>query len=265
MLGNYNKTLGSEPAFTAVVDYYFDANAPIDPEDADPLMLPVQVVGNGSVSKDPICGNPVSLTASADPGWHFVEWRGAPIHGLTSLVVTDVFFESGDEVAAMFEIGEPQKYVLVIQTNGQGTVTKNPDKDEFIAGESVALTAVPADGWLFDSWEGAITGTGPRRSILMDDHKVIKANFIQDQFTVDVTVAGPGQVQVSPQGPYDYGEKVTLTAVPVGKYAAFLGWSGAISGSDNPLEFEITGDTSLTATFIIYRQFLPFTVKASGK
>ncbi len=233
--GNYNKTVGNEPAFTAVVDYYFDADAPIDPEDADPLMLPVQIVGSGSVAKDPICGNPVTLTAEADPGWHFVEWRGDPIHGLTSLVVTAPF-EAGDEVAAMFEIGEPQKYILVVQTNGDGTVIQEPDKVEYIAGESVALTAVPDDGWLFESWEGAITGTGPRHSVLMDDHKVVTANFIQDQFTLDVTVDGPGQVQVSPQGPYSHGDKVTLTAVPVGKYASFLGWSGAVESSDNPLE-----------------------------
>jgi len=257
--GNFNTTPGNEPAFTTVVDYYFDANVPVVPEDADPLMLPVNVIGNGSVSKDRTCGNPVQLTAEPDSGWHFVEWQGAPIDGNSSLVVTTPF-SFGDEVTALFEIGEPQMYSLDVQTSGQGTVTQVPDKTEYLAGEAVALTAVPGEGWLFDSWSVDLSGTDPEQTITMDSDKTVVAKFVQDIVSLDIEVEGPGHVQITPQGPYQNGDKVTLMAVPDGKLSTFVGWSGDRVSEDNPLKLTMTEDLSLTATFIIYKQFLPFTL-----
>jgi hypothetical protein len=262
--GNYHTTPGNEPAFTTVVDYYFDANAPIEPEDADPLMLPVSVIGNGSVSKNPICGNPVQLTAQAAAGWHFVEWQGSPIDGNVSLVV-DTSFTSGDAVTALFELGEPQKHALSVQINGQGTVTQEPLKSDYIAGEVVTLTAVPGEGWRFDGWGAALSGTDLQQTITMDSDKTVIANFIPDSVTLDITIEGPGQVQVSPQAPYKSGDMVTLTALPLGKLATFAGWQGDASSGDNPLKLTLAKDMSLTAVFVVHQQFLPFTSSASSR
>jgi regulation of enolase protein 1 (concanavalin A-like superfamily) len=262
--GNFNKTAGNEPPLTAVLDYYFDADDPIDPEDADPLHLPVNIIGSGSVSKDPTCGSPVTLRAEADPGWRFRQWQGVDVDGLTRLEVTTEF-AAGDEVTAVFEVGEPEKYTLDIQTNGQGVVVKDPEQSEYIAGEVVELTAEPAVGWKFDSWGGDISGSDPVTSFEMDSDKAVIANFSQAQLNLDVTIEGPGQVQVSPPGPYDFGQQVTLTAVPaVGSQALFGGWSGDVTSNDNPLIIEITEDMSVTATFITYKQFLPIAIKPSG-
>ena len=46
-----------------------------------PVALNVTIVGNGSVSIDPTggsypVGTVVTLTATADSGWHFVDWSG---------------------------------------------------------------------------------------------------------------------------------------------------------------------------------------------
>ncbi len=50
------------------------------------------------------------------------------------------------------------------------------------------------------------------------------------------------------QATYHYGDEVTLTATAA--YAwAFAGWSGDLSGTDNPATLTITGDTTVTATF----------------
>ncbi len=259
--GNYNKTDGSEPAHTAIIDYYFDAANPIDPQDTEPLNLPITIVGNGSVTKDPTCGSPVTLYATADPGWHFVEWQGSPVDGLTALQV-EAFFEEGDEVTALFEIGEPTKYTLAVQTNGQGSVSQEPEKTQYISGEVVTLTAEPDDGWLFEDWGGAISGTNPVKIFVMDADKTVTANFKRASFGLNVTIDGPGQVQVSPQGPYDFGEEVTLTAIPaVGAIASFGGWSGDIESSDNPLTIEMNGDVAITATFITYQQFMPMLIR----
>ncbi len=262
--GIFAGNAGDNPAFTALVDYYFDAANPRVPEDGNALHLPANVVGNGSVIKDPICGSPVTLRAEADPGWRFVEWQGAGANGLTRLEVTTEF-ANGDEVTAVFEVGEPEKYTLDIQTNGQGDALKDPDQSEYIAGEVVELAAIPASGWAFDSWGGALSGTDPVISFEMDSDKSVIANFKEAELNLDIKVEGPGQVQLSPLGPYDYGQQVTLTAVPAaGSLASFGGWSGDMTSSDNPLILEITEDMALTATFVTYKQFLPVTIGPSG-
>lgn len=67
------------PAHTAVVDYAFEMNTPIAPEDAPALTT--QVVGSGSITRNPnlpsyACGQQVTLTAVPNSGWAFSGWSG---------------------------------------------------------------------------------------------------------------------------------------------------------------------------------------------
>ena len=74
-------TGGTAPAHTAVVDYFFNTDIPIVPEDGNPMAIAVAVVGNGSVTKQPNksvyqCGEEVVLSATTVPGWSFGGWSG---------------------------------------------------------------------------------------------------------------------------------------------------------------------------------------------
>lgn len=67
------------PAHTAALDYAFDLNAPITPEDA--AGLSTQVVGSGTITRNPnlasyTCGQAVTLTAVPNTGWVFGGWSG---------------------------------------------------------------------------------------------------------------------------------------------------------------------------------------------
>ncbi len=69
------------------------------------------------------------------------------------------------------------------------------------------------------------------------------------EHTLDVTIQGAGSVHREPDEPtYTYGTVVTLTATPAPGWR-FGRWSGAASGSDNPLSLAMTADLSLTAHF----------------
>ena len=69
-------------------------------------------------------------------------------------------------------------------------------------------------------------------------------------FDVNVTVNGNGTVNLDPPGG-SYGQvtNVTLTAVPAAGFA-FNGWSGDVSGMDNPLTTTIYDDINVTAEFV---------------
>jgi hypothetical protein len=48
---------------------------------------------------------------------------------------------------------------LDVSVSGAGTVTKNPDLATYEVDDVVELSAVPDAGWIFDRWEGDLTGT----------------------------------------------------------------------------------------------------------
>jgi len=66
---------------------------------------------------------------------------------------------------------------------------------------------------------------------------------------VTTDVVGAGSVTRSPDlAAYPQGSQVTLTAVP-GAGASFAGWSGALTGGDNPATLTVDAAKTVTATF----------------
>lgn len=66
-----------------------------------------------------------------------------------------------------------------------------------------------------------------------------------------VTVDGPGELTYDPpkEGQvYDPGTTLTITAVPDSGFG-FLGWSGDLSGDENPATVTVNAATNITATF----------------
>ena len=84
----------------------------------------------------------------------------------------------------------------------------------------------------------------------MDDNKTVTATFTIPQHTLTVNIVGGGGVFLDPPGgTYDLGTDVELMAIPDLGWT-FSGWSGDLSGSDNPDSIAMTGDKNVTATFV---------------
>ena len=237
----------SPPAHTALVDYFLNIDSPFEDEDGDRNELTLIPVGNGDLNKSPdrsyySCYEPVTLTAEADPGWDFIDWSGdlvstnnpETISMTGSRVITGTFAEA---------------YTLTINKNGNGTVTKDPDQTTYHYGDVVTLTATADPGWTFASWSGALSGTDNPATLTITGDTSVTATFTKDEYTLTITPIGDGTVDKDPdQTTYHYGDVVTLTATADPGWT-FAGWSGALSGTDNPATLTITGDTSVTATF----------------
>jgi len=68
-------------------------------------------------------------------------------------------------------------------------------------------------------------------------------------YTLDVTVAGSGSVDRTPDlAEYQHGSTVTLQALPGDGYS-FTGWSGDTTGSEDAIALAMYADKSVTATF----------------
>ncbi|MCB0121021.1 MAG: DUF1349 domain-containing protein, partial [Caldilineaceae bacterium] len=168
-IGPFIGNAGASPAFTGIIDYFFNTASPIAPEDPVINTIPVNIVGSGRVDKG--CGTPLSLKAVPDLGWNFSGWSGdlSGNQNPATLAIT-----GSEVVTATFT---PKPLALNIQLNGGGTVRLNPDQIYFDNGEVVTLTAIPNRGWVFDGWSGDLTGGDVAKVLTMNSNKTVTANF----------------------------------------------------------------------------------------
>ena len=132
-------------------------------------------------------------------------------------------------------------HTLTVVKSGSGRVSARPAGIDcgpdctarYLAGTSVTLTAVPAQGFVFGGWSGACSGTSASATVTMGGDASCTATFTA-LYTLQVTKTGPGTVTSAPAGiscgatcgaTYTAGTVVTLTATPTSGYV-FVGWSG---------------------------------------
>jgi uncharacterized repeat protein (TIGR02543 family) len=265
---------GTQPAFKSVVDYFFNSALPIAPEDGAPMSVNLTQVGNGAVTKLPdkskyVCGEEVILSATPIPGWSFGEWSG-DVTGATPTVAVTI--DAPKYVTATFT---QDQYLLnvVIENDGIGgagnVVTKSPEQPTYVYDDVVQLTAVAEPGWRFVQWSGGVTSTSPNVSLTMRQTETVTAHFEQEHYELDINqvndgIGVGGTIEATPQqATYLYGDVVTLTATTNPGWT-FAGWSGGASGSELSTEVTITGDTSVTATFVQNRYEINVTVVGGG-
>jgi hypothetical protein len=206
--------------------------------------------GGGSVTREPpgpyAYGETVVLTALPNGGYGFTNWSG-DLAGSANPETVEVVDDMN--VTAHFDSVELILTVDVDPAEG-GTVTMEPAGPYYL-GDPVTLTAVPATGWQFDHWSGDLSGTLNPVVIVMNDDKVVTANFVLEEYSVvvDVDPPGSGWVTMEPAAPCHYGDTVTITASPAADWV-FDHWSGDHSDTANPAVVEVFGDMHVTANFV---------------
>jgi len=166
---------------------------------------------------------------------------GLPFNGLAPDLGA---FENGDD-------WQNEKVKITFQTEGNGYIF--PDSGWYRKGAELSLYALAGNGWVFYEWTGDVHSSSMSKKIRVDSAMNIVARFVPDTFTyfmLTVGIDGRGQVEGIPaENPIRNQTSVTLTAIPsTGWY--FSGWNGDFSGQQNPLSFNITGNTNVTAVFL---------------
>ncbi len=146
----------------------------------------------------------------------------------------------------------PGTYYLTLATTSGGSTTPTAGTYTFPAGTAVTITATPATGYIFTGWSYATSETTNPLVLLMDDNKLLTANFAPIQtnkYTLAISASGNGTTSPAPGSyTYDAGTAVTVTALAASG-ATFTGWSGAATGNANPVTVSMNASKTLTASF----------------
>jgi len=120
-------------------------------------------------------GEQLTLTATPYDGYTFTGWSGTS----NSTKATIRGSVNGDmTLTANFQYTQ-KTYTLTTQVFPQdgGYVTCNPDKEKYMAGEEVTVTATHADDYKFINWTGAVSSRTNYVTVRMDGDKTLTANF----------------------------------------------------------------------------------------
>lgn len=213
----------------------------------------VQPVGSGSIVATPssasvLEGTSVTFKASPNGDYVFTGWSG-------SLSGTDnpatVVASSDLSIIANFRLRE---YPLTLAVEGEGSIQERvvSTKTDYPSGTVVELTAMAAEHWLFDHWEGDVTSKENPTQIIISAAKDVKAVFVKKMYDLTVIVEGEGAVQekvVETKGSYQEGTLVELTAI-TNEFWAFDHWEGAVEGKDNPITLTVIGESKVRAVFV---------------
>jgi len=83
----------------------------------------------------------------------------------------------GDTATLAVRVNTSATYALTVDIVGSGSVDLDPPGGVYTDGTLVELSASAEQGWRFDAWSGALTGSDNPESLVMDSHKAVTATF----------------------------------------------------------------------------------------
>ena len=192
-------------------------------------------------------GDTVTLTATPDSGYRFVNWTftgGSSYANPLSFEIQAPMLGQSVTYTANFEL-IPTTVITVTSGTG-GTATGS---GTYYLGDTVTLTATPDSGYRFVNW----TSSGPGGSAthvgnplifdiqapMLNQSVTYTANFELIP-TLNVTVTSGTGGSATGGGTYYLGDTVTLTATPDRGYN-FVNWTipGGYNITENPYIFEV--------------------------
>lgn len=231
-------------------EFYFFDNLKVEYESAPNSFTVSTSATNGSISLNPpgglyAAGTVVTLTANPNIGYVFASWNGDLTGSTTPTMLT---VNANKSVSALFN---PVMSYTLATNSINGSISLNPPGGTYTSGTVVTVSAIANPNYVFTGWSGGATGSVNPTSVIMNENKILTANFaVPVAYSLATSVAN-GSVTLSPPGgTYAPGTVVTVSASPNPGYA-FANWSGDLTGTVNPTTITINGNKSITANLNI--------------
>ena len=192
-------------------------------------------------------GSTVHMNATANYGYHFVNWTDAAGEEIT----TDLTFDTVAAVDAVFtaNFAKDPFYMLVgVNEPELGTATATPDFGLY--NDVITLVATPtAAHYHFERWTDGNTESSREFHITQDT--IMMAYFAIDEHTVTLAAREDmGAVKINNEDTnmivVDYGTEINIEAIP-NTGVRFVNWSDGVEDAQRTIE--VVRDSNLTAVF----------------
>ena len=210
---------------------------------------------SGSSTNIP-CNNSVTVTATADPCYNFVNWTEGGSQVSTNSNYT-FNIKGNRNLVANFTIKTYNINVSMNPTTGGGTISGG---GTYNCGDNVIVTAIPDECYTFDGWteNGVPLGGTPHPSgshylFIAGANRNLVANFKQKTYNLSVQKNTPNNNVVSGDNLIaPCGELSTIVAIP-DVFHTFFHWTdknNVVVSTDAVTQIDVQSDTTLIAVFL---------------
>ena len=188
--------------------------------------LAVAVTGSGTVARTPdqadySYGASVVLTATPATGYHFDAWGGDAGGSANPLTVV---VDTAHSIVAGFV---PDAFPVTVLVSGAGSVQASPDLPLYDYATQLTLTPLPATGYRFAGWTGAVDPLADPLVLTIDGQKNLAAAFVPV-----IELLGPGGGEI-----FRSGDNCAITwAVSDSVRGASISVELSRHGADGPFE-----------------------------
>ena len=207
-------------------------------------------------------GAPVTLTASAQPGYSFSAWTQNGT--VVSTAFSWSFNATADRslVAVFTPVGETRSIVTASSPSAGGTTTGG---GSYAIGDTCTVSATPAANYLFKRWleNGVAVSSSQTWSFTVAGDRTLTARFARI-YPVTTAVDPPDGGTAAVSGSFEDGDRVTVTATANPGYT-FSGWieEGTLVSADAVYSFKANPSRHLVARFSGGAASWPVTVLVS--
>ena len=220
-----------------------------DSTTVETFRIQASVEGQGSITLDPdedkfAAGDQVTVSAVAEYGWVFSHWS----EDFEDESKKEVTLEIEEDLSVTAHFVET--FGLNTEVVGEGTIEIEPEKEFYLAGDEVTLTAVPAIGWKFAGFGGDVDESESSVKITVEEETSVTAQFVE-LLTLTTTVQGNGTMSIDPaQEYYEPGTVVTVEGIADDGWK-FDRWETAQGeAAANPYEITLSEHTKISGVFI---------------
>ena len=199
-------------------------------------------------------GATVTLTATANEGYKFVNWtvgeETSTENPLTLTVAGNIAVTANFEALAAYTVAATANNEALGTVAGAGT---------YYDGATITLRATANTGAQFVNWTvGEETLTENPLTLTANKDYTVVANFEALKYTVAALTNDAAKGTVEGAGTYTYGEEVVLKAVPAEGYK-LLYWSDRVADAERTIT--VAGNTTLSAYFVKEYTSVSYTVE----
>ena len=199
----------------------------------------------------------ITITATANPGYHFVRWNDNNTANPRVVSVTE-----NATYTAYFTYNAYTVTVSSASTT-MGTVAPATSTVNYLS--SVAISATPKTGYHFTQWNDGNTDNPRTVTVSEPGDLSFTASFDTNVYTVSTAVNDEAMGSVSEGGSVKHFKSIALVATPNYGYH-FVNWTdanGTAKGNAATLNVSPVSDTALTANFT-YNQYTVTGLSASA-